>query len=124
MTLYFVDGKIDCFETSKDYSELEVAYSIDAAEGASECFRQLNQIDDEFFRDVDLSSEEAFDKDVAKRGDYVIVSNFMQFLDVADKIYVYDKKTKTFKNWNELKFDGWRCLNSTKSIAYLQHIGA
>ena len=124
MTLYFVDGKIDCFETSKDYSELETAYSIDAAEGASECFRQLNQIDDEFFRNVDLSSEEAFDKDVAKRGDYVIVSNFMQFLDVADKIYVYDKKTKTFKNWNELKFDGWRCLNSTKSTAYLQHIDA
>ena len=124
MTLYFVDGKIDCFETSEDYSELEIAYSIDAAEGASECFRQLNQIDDEFFRDVDLSNEEAFDKDVAKRGDYVIVSNFMQFLDVADKIYVYDRKTKTFKNWNELKFDGWRCLNSTKSIAYLQHIDA
>ena len=124
MTLYFVDGKIDCFETSRDYSELENAYNIDAAEGASECFRQLNQIDDEFFRDVDLSNEEAFDKDVAKRGDYVIVSNFMQFLDVADKIYVYDKKTKTFKNWNELKFDGWRCLNSTKSTAYLQHIDA
>ena len=124
MTLYFVDGKIDCFETSEDYSELETAYSIDAAEGASECFRQLNQIDDEFFRNVDLSSEEAFDKDVAKRGDYVIVSNFMQFLDAADKIYVYDKKTKTFKNWNELKFDGWRCLNSTKSTAYLQHIDA
>lgn len=124
MILYFIDGKIDYFETSEDYPELENAYNIDAGNGASDCFWQLNQIDDAFYVNVDLSSEEAFNKDVAKRGDYVIVSNFMQFLDVADKIYVYDKKTRTFKNWDELKFDVWRSLNSTKSIAYLQHLDA
>lgn len=125
MTLYFIDGKIDCFETSVDYPELENAYNIDAGDGASECFRQMNQIDDEFFKDVDLSNEEAFLEDVAKRGgDYVIVSNFMQFLDVADRVYVYDEKTKTFNDWNELKFDNWRCKPFIKSIAYLQYIDA
>ena len=105
MTLYFIDGKIDCFETSKVYSELENAYNIDAADGASVCYAQL----------IDLESEAGYKKN------YVIVSNFLPFLDHANEIYIYDKQEKTFRNWKDMKFK-FTPNNKSKLEIYLYNI--
>lgn len=45
MILYFIDGRVDCFELAKEYPELENAFIIDAVDGISECYRQLNEIE-------------------------------------------------------------------------------
>ena len=105
MTLYFIDGKIDCFETSKVYSELENAYSIEAADGVSACYDQL----------IDLESEAGYKKN------YVIVSNFLPFLDLADEIYIYNNQDKMFRNWNDIKFK-FTPNNKSKMEIYLCNI--
>lgn len=87
MILYFIDGKIDCFETTKDYPELENAYTIDAADGVKSCFDQWAEIEE------NESSE-----------DFVLISNFLCFLDAADSVYLYNDKSKTFELWNDYKF--------------------
>lgn len=105
MTLYFIDGKIDCFETSEEYPELENAYNIDAANGVSTCYDQL----------IDLASEAEYKKN------YVIVSNFLPFLDHADEIYVYNNQDKTFRNWKDIKFK-FTPNNKSKMEIYLYNI--
>lgn len=87
MTLYFIDGRVDCFETSIDYPELENAYNIDAVDGITSCFDQLNE----------LEAENDYDN-------LTIISNFISFLDQADIVYLYDKKTKVFKLWDYKDF--------------------
>ena len=84
MTLYFIDGRVDCFETSVDYPELEDANIIDAADGVRECFDQLN--------DLEIEAE--------YRRKYVVISNFLPFLDQADEVYLYNPENKTFNKWD------------------------
>ena len=84
MILYFIDGKVDCFETSISYPDLENSYNIDAADGVTSCFDQLNELD--------MKNNHA--------DNLVIVSNFLPFLDQTDDVYIYDSINKTFKKWN------------------------
>lgn len=88
MILYFIDGKIDCFETSKDYPQLENAYNIDAGDGPRNCYDQL----------IELKNE------IQDKSNHVVISNFLPFLDLADEIYLYNKDEKTFINWKDIKF--------------------
>lgn len=88
MILYFVDGKVDCIETAEVYPGLADAYNIDAADGVESCFGQLNKID------IKLEQKENF----------IVISNFLPFLDQAETVYLYDRETKTFKEWDYSRF--------------------
>lgn len=88
MILYFIDGRVDCFETSINYPELESADVIDAADGVRECFDQLN----------DLEIKKNYKRN------YIVISNFLSFLDQADEVYLYDSEIKTFNKWDYKHF--------------------
>ena len=104
--LYFIDGRADCFELNKEHKELEDAYNIDAGDGISECYRQLNEID--------------IDNLNRQQSQYVIVSNELTFLNQADEVYVYNKETKLFEKWEDIK--GTMSIEDvSRSEIYLLH---
>lgn len=88
MKIYFLDGKIDYFETDEFYPDLDCAENIDGEFGYTqnmEDFKKLNK-------------------------DAVVVTNSLEILDNASALegakpedfFFYDNMTRTFKSLKEL----------------------